>query len=313
MTANVLSTRGLFGCALGSRKAACALAAAALLATALDSANSQGVGPNIQAQQPTLAPLSIQPADKDTARQEASDERIAALLLSEAREELEIGELRNARRRLEVLVTRFATTSVAARARRLLEQLALIDGVPMPPIPKGVVSIDAERGNGPGAGEVAARTPGSSLLETDFSASGGDRIFFADGSDDVGGRGRRVLREKAAWLQRYPHVFLRIEGYADDAGNDETNSAVALRRAEAVRDVLIEAGLSPTRMHLTVFGREQLLSTCTAPECAAQNRRAVLVLTDARGTQLSPAQQANNGASPPAGLGRPAPIGRRDR
>jgi peptidoglycan-associated lipoprotein len=313
MAADVQCTRGLFGLASGSRKAARVLAAVAVLAAGIDTATAQTGAPIGPVQQPALAPLAIQPADKDTARQEASDERIAALLLSEAREELEFGELRNARRRLEVLVTRFAATTVGARARRLLEQLALIDGVPMPPMPKGVVSIEADRGNGPGAGQIAARTPGSGLLETDFSASGGDRIFFADGSDDVGGRGRRVLREKAAWLQRYPQVFLRIEGYADDAGNDETNSAVALRRAEAVRDVLIEAGLSATRMHLTVFGREQLLSTCTEPECAAQNRRAVMVLTDARGTQLSPSQQANNGAGLPAGLGRPGPIGRRDR
>lgn len=313
MAANRLSARGLFGLASGSRNAARVLAAMAVLVAGLDAATAQTSPPNSAIQQPALAPLGVQPADKDTARQEASDERIAALLLSEAREELQFGELRNARRRLEVLVTRFAATSVGARARRLLEQLALIDGVPMPPMPKGVVSMEADPGNGPGAGQLAARTPGSGLLETDFSASGGDRVFFADGSDDVGGRGRRVLREKAAWLQRYPQIFLRIEGYADDTGNDETNSAVALRRAEAVRDALIEAGLSPTRMHLTVFGREQLLSTCTEPECAAQNRRAVLVLTDARGTQLSPAQQANNSGLPAANLGPPGPIGRRDR
>ena len=141
---------------------------------------------------------------------------------------------------------------------------------------------------------MAARAPGAGLLEADFSASGGDRVFFADGSEDVGGRGRHVLREKASWLQRHPQVFVRIEGYADDAGSDEINSAVALRRAEAVRDELVEAGLPAIRMHIAVFGRESPLATCPAPECAAQNRRAVLVLTDARGTRLSPAQQASN-------------------
>ncbi len=168
-------------------------------------------------------------------------------------------------------------------------------------------------GTATGTGQTAARAPGSGLLETDFSASGGDRVFFADGSVDVGGRGRRVLREKAVWLRRYPQVFVRIEGYADDAGGDEANSAIALRRAEAVRDGLVEAGLAATRLHIAVFGRETPLTTCTAPECAAQNRRAVLVLTDARGTRLSPSQQANNGGAPASGLARPAPIGRRDR
>lgn len=319
MVSNVPSARGVFRPVSGVWKAVGLLAAMAAASACIGPAVAQTAAPAPAIQRPAvvsppaLAPLSTQPADKENARQEASDERIAALLLSEAREELEFGELRNARRRLEVLVTRFAATSVGARARRLLEQLALIDGVPMPVMPKATMKVEAPRGAAAGAEPIAARAPGSGLLESDFSASGGDRVFFADSSDDVGGRGRRVLREKAAWLQRHPQVFVRIEGYADDTGNDQLNSAIALRRAEAVRDELVTAGLLPTRLHITVYGRESLLSPCTAPECAAQNRRAVLVLTDARGARLAPPQQASNEAGPSASRDRPGPIGRRDR
>lgn len=318
MVSNVLSARGPSHPASGQPAsgtwhAVRLLAATVVLVAGIETATAQTGAPNAPAARPALAPLGVPPSNKDSARQEASDERIAALLLSEAREELEFGELRSARRRLEVLVTRFATTSVGARARRLLEQLALIDGVPVPPMPKGVASTEAPLGTASATGPLAARAPGSGLLETDFSASGGDRVFFADGSDDVGGRGRRVLREKAAWLQRHPQVFVRIEGYADDAGGDEMNSAIALRRAESVRDELVGAGLDATRMHIAVFGRETPLSTCTAPACAAQNRRAVLVLTDSRGTRLSPTLQAENRAVPLKGRERPAPVGRRDR
>jgi peptidoglycan-associated lipoprotein len=310
MVSNVLSTRGLFHPVSGSWKAVPLLAMVITLGCSFHAA-AQTTLPNQAGPRPALAPLSAPPIDKDKARQEASDERIAALLLSEAREELELGELRNARRRLEVLVTRFAASTVATRARRLLEQLALIDGVPMPVMPKATMKVEAPRGPGPGAEPIAARAPGSGLLEADFSASGGDRVFFADSSDDVGGRGRRVLREKASWLQRYPQVFVRIEGYADDTGNDETNSTIALRRAEAVRDELVTAGLAPTRLHITVFGRESLLSPCASPECAAQNRRAVLVLTDARGVRLSPTQHASDDTAAARGLS--ASIRRRDR
>jgi peptidoglycan-associated lipoprotein len=219
--------------------------------------------------------------------------------------------MRSARRRLEVLVTRFAQTSIAKRAHLLLEQLALIDGVPMPAMPKATMKVESARA--PATEPIAARAPGASLLEADFSASGGDRVFFADGSEDVGGRGRRILHEKGAWLQRHPQVFVRIEGHADDDGNDELNSGVALRRAESVRDHLAEAGVPLTRMHITVFGRESPLSTCTASECAAQNRRAVLVLTDARGARLSPSQQARNHGALATGRERPEPTGRRDK
>ena len=252
---------------------------------------------------PAVAPLTHSDSGRDTARQQAADERTAALLLSEAREELELGDLRNARRRLEILVTRFASTSVGNRARRLLEQLSLIDGAPMPAVPKAAPADPRRPGESGGGVQIATRSPGASLLEADFSASGGDRLFFADGSDDAGGRGRRILREKANWLRRHPQVFVRIEGYADDSGNDDMNSALALRRAEAVRDLLVESGVSVTRMHISAFGRENRVALCAAVECAAQNRRAILILTDARGVRLG---------APLATTDVPAP-GRRDR
>lgn len=248
---------------------------------------------------PPIAQLTAPVPERDAARQEAVDERIAAFLLSEAREELQLGELKSARRRLEIIVTRYAATTLSPRARRLLEQLALIDGYPIPPIPKTVARVRQARAGDSDASVLASRTPGSSLLEADFSASGGDRLFFADGSDEIGGRGRRVLREKAAWLERHQQIFVRIEGHADDRGGDDINSDMALRRAETVRDALVEAGVSATRLHITAYGRESRVSPCTAPECLAQNRRAVLVLTDARGTRLSASQRAAADSPPP--------------
>jgi peptidoglycan-associated lipoprotein len=262
---------------------------------------------------PSITQLAAPDTDTDAAKREAAHERIAAFLIAEAREELELGELRSARRRLEVLVTRYASTSVAPRARRLLEQLAMIDGYPVPPIPKGAQRLEPQRTAQPAGATLNARPPGANLLEADFSASGGDRLFFAEGSDEVGGRGLRILREKADWLRRHAKVFVRIEGHADDNGGDDINSALALRRAETVRDVLVEAGVPATRMHIAAFGRENRISPCTLPSCAAQNRRAVLVLTDARGTKLSAAQPATVAGGPAQGTGRTDQTPRRDR
>jgi peptidoglycan-associated lipoprotein len=281
----------------------------ALLCTTAGHAEAQ----QATAKRPSITQLATPEADADTSKREAANERIAAFLIAEAREELELGELRSARRRLEVLVTRYAATSVASRARRLLEQLAMIDGYPVPPIPKGTEQLEPQRASQPASVTLSTRPPGTNLLEADFSASGGDRLFFAEGSDDVGGRGLRILREKAEWLRRHAKVFVRIEGHADDLGGDDINSALALRRAETVRDVLVEAGVPATRMHIAAFGRENRISICTLPSCAAQNRRAILVLTDARGTKLSAAQPVDATGKPMQGTGRTDQTQRRDR
>jgi outer membrane protein OmpA-like peptidoglycan-associated protein len=288
------------------------IAAALPLLTSGKATAQQGGTPR-----PGITQLTAPEPDADNTRREAADERVAAFLIAEAREELELGELRSARKRLEILVTRYASTSVASRARRLLEQLAMIDGYPIPPMPKAAATpIEAQRASQPASGALTARPPGTSLLEADFSASGGDRLFFAEGSEEVGGRGLRILREKAEWLQRHAKVFVRIEGHADDLGGDDVNSALALRRAEAVRDALVDAGVPATRMHIAAFGRENRISPCSMPSCAAQNRRAILVLTDARGTRLSAAQRpiAAEAANTPAQApGRPGPVLRKDR
>jgi peptidoglycan-associated lipoprotein len=289
------------------------LAAALVLIPMSDRASAQLSG----GQRAPITKLATSEADVDSARQEAASERIAAFLIAEAREELELGELRSARSRLEILVTRFAATAVAPRARRLLEQLALIDGYPIPPMPKGAPTIETTRAAHTGGEALTPRAPGTSLLEAEFSASGGDRLFFVEGSDEVGGRGLRILREKAAWLKRHSKVFVRIEGHADDHGGDDINGALALRRAETVRDLLVEAGVPATRMHIAAFGRESRVSPCSASGCAAQNRRTVLVLTDARGARLSGERQQAasvdviDGAA--QGLGRTGPVLRRDR
>lgn len=277
----------------------------------------QAVAQQDAGRRPAVTQLSAPESDADTARLEAANERVAAFLIAEAREELGLGELRSARRRLEILVTRYGSTSVAIRARRMLEQLAAFDGFPVPPIAKSVSKIDPTPPTPSSGGPLSARAPGTSLMEADFSASGGDRLFFAESSDEVGGRGMRILREKADWLQRNGKIFLRIEGHADDLGNDDRNSALALRRAEIVRDLLVDAGVPATRMHIAAFGRESRIAPCAAPSCAAQNRRAILVLTDARGTRLSAPSQQASAAGPAFGPtlvpASPGPGLRRDR
>ena len=164
----VWGSRGPIGRGLAGRAL---LLAALIAAIPLASTFAQTTAPE---QQPAVAPLTNPESGRDAVRQQAADERMAALLLSEAREELELGDLRNARRRLEIIVTRFASTSVGTRARRLLEQLSLIDGAPMPAMPKAA-PVEPRRAGEPTGVQLATRAPGASLLEADFSASGGDR------------------------------------------------------------------------------------------------------------------------------------------
>jgi peptidoglycan-associated lipoprotein len=112
----------------------------------------------------------------------------------------------------------------------------------------------------------------------EFQSQVGDRVFFSEGSADLGARARAALEAQAAWLIRHPALTVTIEGHADDAGAAAHNLEVSRRRAEAVRRRLIEMGVAPERISTVGYGRDRLIAECTAPACTAQNRRVVTVI-----------------------------------
>jgi outer membrane protein OmpA-like peptidoglycan-associated protein len=119
----------------------------------------------------------------------------------------------------------------------------------------------------------------------------GDRVFFSEGSAEIGARARKALEAQADWLKRHPTLWVTIEGHADDPGAREQNLSISLRRAEAVRQRLVEGGVAPQRIRLAAYGKERAIAVCPSPLCAAQNRRAVTII-GREDTALEPAVPA---------------------
>jgi peptidoglycan-associated lipoprotein len=115
-------------------------------------------------------------------------------------------------------------------------------------------------------------------LAAEFQSAVGDRVFFSDASAELGTRGRLALEAQAAWLVRYTHLSVVVEGHADDAGSLAHNISLSQQRAEVVRRRLIQMGVAPERIRAVAFGRERLIADCAAAACAAQNRRAVTIV-----------------------------------
>jgi len=119
---------------------------------------------------------------------------------------------------------------------------------------------------------------GPSGLAAEFQSAVGDRVFFSEASAELGTRGRLALQAQAAWLVRYPHLSVIVEGHADDAGGLAHNLSLSQQRAEAVRHRLVQMGVAPERIRAAAFGRERLIADCATAACAAQNRRAVTIV-----------------------------------
>ena len=78
----------------------------------------------------------------------------------------------------------------------------------------------------------------------EFQAQVGDRVFFSEGSAELGARARTALEAQAAWLKRHKALSVTVEGHADDAGAVSHNLEMSWRRAEAVLRRLVESGVA---------------------------------------------------------------------
>ena len=70
-----------------------------------------------------------------------------------------------------------------------------------------------------------------------------------------------------------------ITGYTDNVGAPDYNSALSLKRAEAVRDYLISLGADPTKFEVSGAGEAKPIADNSTDEGRAKNRRVeVLVI-----------------------------------
>jgi len=113
----------------------------------------------------------------------------------------------------------------------------------------------------------------------DFVINAGDRVYFDFDSYDIRADAQPVLDAQAAWLQRYPAVMVRIDGNADERGTREYNLALGARRANSVRDYLVNRGVAASRITTVSYGKEQPIDPGTSEESYQRNRNGHTAIT----------------------------------
>jgi peptidoglycan-associated lipoprotein len=105
-----------------------------------------------------------------------------------------------------------------------------------------------------------------------------EMVFFDYDRADLRDDAQRTLNAKVAILKGQPALRLRIEGHADERGSVEYNLALSLRRANRVRDYLVDVGIVASRLDVAAFGEERPLVASGDESAWARNRRAEFVV-----------------------------------
>jgi outer membrane protein OmpA-like peptidoglycan-associated protein len=104
-------------------------------------------------------------------------------------------------------------------------------------------------------------------------------IFFDVGKADLKPGARNTLTKIVAQLQTDPNLRISIEGHTDSTGSEATNQQLSERRANAVRDFLVNAGLTADSITAAGRGESQPVATNNSASGRQQNRRVELIIT----------------------------------
>jgi peptidoglycan-associated lipoprotein len=103
-------------------------------------------------------------------------------------------------------------------------------------------------------------------------------VYFDFDSASVKASEGPKLQEVASYLQTNPIGDLMVEGHCDERGTDGYNDALGERRAQAVREYLVNLGVNPNRLHTISYGRSKPAVDGRTEAAYSKNRRGELVL-----------------------------------
>src|SRR5437868_10227643 len=93
---------------------------------------------------------------------------------------------------------------------------------------------------------------------------------------------RDILNRIAGILMTLKGYTIAVYGYTDDIGTQTYNLQLSQRRAEAVRDFLMETGISPTIMSTKGFGKSDPRVPGDSEQARAANRRVEIGIVDSK-------------------------------
>jgi len=117
--------------------------------------------------------------------------------------------------------------------------------------------------------EAAAVTREGNLLAVTFK---GD-VTFDTNSTVVRPGLYSELNRVAGVLSQYPQTLVRVEGHTDSVGTNEYNQDLSVRRAMAVKSLLVQRGIADSRIDSVGYGETMPVATNDTEAGRQRNRR----------------------------------------
>jgi outer membrane protein OmpA-like peptidoglycan-associated protein len=108
-------------------------------------------------------------------------------------------------------------------------------------------------------------------------------VLFDTGHAELKSSANRTVLKVVQFLRLNPQRIVRIEGYADNTGDEQANLQLSRDRAQSVADVLTDLGIDEKRIEVQGYGDQYPVEVNASERGRALNRRVEIVFSDANG------------------------------
>lgn len=134
------------------------------------------------------------------------------------------------------------------------------------------------------SGQLEAQMKDMNAKKTDrgMVVTVGDVLFDTNQSQLKPG-GLRNMDKVVGFLKQFPTRKVLIEGFTDSSGSDSANQQLSDRRADVVRNALVDSGVSGERIRTQGLGEAYPVASNDSAGGRQMNRRVEIVLSDDSG------------------------------
>jgi outer membrane protein OmpA-like peptidoglycan-associated protein len=112
-------------------------------------------------------------------------------------------------------------------------------------------------------------------MKEDFTLKG---VQFEFDSAVLTSEAKTILSDVVIQMKKHPAVRFDIQGHTDNIGTEAYNDDLSLRRADSVKNYLVENGIAPERLDTHGLGFKVPVATNDSAEGRAENRRIEFVI-----------------------------------
>ncbi len=124
-------------------------------------------------------------------------------------------------------------------------------------------TVEKDKNNlvGKEASDISSQDIDADSKGSDSDTDGLSTVYFEYDSSILSEEAKDTLRQNINWLQNNATVTsVELQGHCDSLGSEAYNIGLGRRRAEAVKNFLMEEGISASRLSVISYGEERPFS-----------------------------------------------------